>query len=437
VDAGPKIALVRFQNSFAADVDEPLIALFHGTDGLLHESVAGATSWFGSVPALRRGARVGPPGASVVAFRQSPNQMTALYFDRVDDAGENFAVHAKWRHRGQKEWQGPALVLVGQSPAPVGASLAVAGQGANRWMAVYAGKDGDIHALRVDGGLPWEAHGTVASGGVAEAGGNLLAIEQAPGLVSVLFVPKSSPRVHVCWREEGATAWHGPAPLHGSLPAAPPGAALAAARLPDDLWWVFHVDANGTLTANRVIAREQWSEAEKVSAPGVAPAGAPVAAVGPTDSQVSVFVVDNNGALIMYKRVLNSPAWSGPQKLTADHFGSPRAAVSAAKQHDHVSVVTFIGVDGRPYVCWAVGAGDWLGPARVSWMRCVEAQIPAAATATSGTNVPAPTDAVAAVQLVAGSTKRLAQLTGGTLNPLQPALHLHGRCHAAEPDLAG
>jgi hypothetical protein len=56
----------------------------------------------------------------------------------------------------------------------------------------------------------------------------------------------------------------------------------------------------------------------------------------------------------------------------------------------------------------------------VSWMRCVEAQIPAAATATSGTNVPAPTDAVAAVQLVAGSTKRLAQLTGGTLNPLQP-----------------
>jgi hypothetical protein len=313
VDIGPKIALVRFQSQYAPDVDRPLNALFVAHPWELHEAVAGANSWVGSFPV--KDTEPVNPGAGVVAFNQGPNQLTVLYIDP-----KSKQLHAQWRFRNSNphelnSWQKPSAILPSHPPAPDhGASLALAAQGPNRWFVVFADKNGDLYSASVEGGGAWKdlQRLTPSVNGFAEPGGNVVAIEQAPGLVSALFVAQGL--VHVCWREAGAAAWSGPAPIHSMLPAAPPGAGIAAARLPGDRWWVFYVDDNGTLRANRVTGRDPWQKPESVSIRDTAPRGAFVAAINQTDWLINAFVVGWDGALLLYWRAQDATDWSGPHK---------------------------------------------------------------------------------------------------------------------------
>jgi hypothetical protein len=416
VEPGPKIALIRFQSERVPDVDEPLHAIFIAASNDLHEAIAGRESWVGSFP-LQRGAQpVWPMGAGVAAFKQGPDQLTVLYIEP-----NSHQIHAKWRVRGSAKWDGPAGILKTHPSAPRGAGLAVASQGPNRWFVVFADAKGDLHSASVDGRAAWTnlQRLTPSLDGFAEPGGNVIAIEQAPGLVSVLFVARTSRRVHVCWHETGAAAWSGPAPIHAQLQPAPPGAGMAAARLPGDRWWVFYVDDNGTLTANRVTGRDPWHEPEAVSAPNTVPPGAFVAAVDQTDWLINAFVVDRDGALRLYWRPQDATHWSGPHKLTPAGFARAGAAVTAAKQNEHVTVVVVAAGDGRPYICWVVGTDNWQGPARISWSRVTLPDVPAADAGQMDTPVNAPIPRFVTGVHVPGSTVRLAQLTGpGTLNPL-------------------
>lgn len=416
MDFGPKIALIRFQSEHATDVDEPLHALFVAS-GDLHDAVAGRESWVGSFPVRDGGKAIWPMGASVVALRQGPDQLTVLYVEPVSRH-----LHAKWRIRGHTEWNGPSPILTTQPPAPQGGSLAVAGQGPNRWFVVFADESGNLFSASVEGGDVWKNLQplTPALDGFAEPGSNVIAIEQAPGLVSVLFVAKSSRRVHVCWRETWAVAWSGPAPIHTLLQPAPPGAGMAAARLPGDRWWVFYVDDAGTLTANRVTSRDSWQPPEAVSVPNTAPPGALVAAIDQTDWLINVFVVGGDGTLLLYWRAQDAARWSGPLKLTNPGFAPAGAAVTAAKQNDNVTVVVVAASDGRPYICWVVGTGNWQGPARISWSRLTTADVPDAAAGQNPASVYGPIPGSVTGSHVAKSTACIAQLTGpGTLNPLQ------------------
>jgi hypothetical protein len=422
MDTGPKIALVRFQSQYAPDVEQPLNALFVSHNWQLHEAVAGVESWVGSFP-VNLDAEAINPGAGVVAFKQRPDQLTVLY---IDPASKQ--LHAQWRFRNSdphdpNSWHGPAAILPPHPPAPSGASLAVAAQGPNRWFVVFADKHGDLYSASVDGGGAWNHFQrlTPLVNDFAEPGGNVVAIEQAPGLVSALFVARQSRRVHVCWREADAAAWSGPAPIHSMLPAAPPGAGMAAARLPGDRWWVFYVDDNDTLTANRVTGRDPWQKPEVVSAPYTAPAGAFVAAINQTDWLINAFVVGWDGALLRYWRAQDATHWSGPLKLTPDRFAPPGAPVTAAKQNDDVTVVVVAASDGRPHICWVVGTGDWQGPARISWSRVIAPDVPDAPAGQNPTSVYGPTPEYVTGTFFPASTVRLAQLTGpGTLNPLEP-----------------
>lgn len=416
MEFGPKIALTRFESEHAQDVDEPLHALFVAA-GEIHDAVAGRNSWVGSFPVQRGSIAVWPMGASVAALRQLTNQLTVLYVEPNSQQ-----LHAKWRVQGNRIWNGPARILAEiHPPAPVGGGLAVARQGSTRWFVVFADAGGNLLSARVDGADVWKdlQRLTPSLDGFAEPGGNLVAIEQAPGLVSALFVAKASRRVHVCWRESNAAVWSGPAPIHAALKPAPPGGGMAAACLPGDRWWVFYVDDGGTLTANRVTGRDPWHAPEAVSLPNVAPAGASVAAINQTDWLINAFVVATDGTLLVYWRAQDAPSWSGPHKLTPGGFAPPGAAVSAAKQSDNVTVVVVAGIDGRPYICWVVGTGNWQGPARISWSRLMRADVPDSPPGKDAAYVYGPAAQSVTGSYVAKSTACIAQLTGpATLNPL-------------------
>jgi hypothetical protein len=279
---GPKIALVRFQSEHAPD--EPLNALFVAHTGELHNAVAGADSWVGSFPTEPHTQPIWPVGTSLAAFRQGPDQLTVLYVEP-----NTRQLHARWRVRGQNNWSGPSPILAAHPPALPGASLAIADQESNKWFVVFADENGNLHSASVEGGDVWKnlQRLTPSVDSFAEAGGNVVAIQQAPGLVSALFAAKSSRQVHVCWREAGAAAWSGPAPIHSVQPHTSPGAGMAAARLPGDRWWVFFVDDTGTLTVTRVTNREPWQAPEAISAPNAAPPGALVAAIDQTECYCS------------------------------------------------------------------------------------------------------------------------------------------------------
>jgi len=417
LDFGPKIALIRFQGDRAPDVDEPLHALFVAAGGF-HYAVAARDSWVGSFPLQRTGPPVWPMGASVAAFKQGPDQLTVLYVEP-----ESGQLNAQWRFRGHAEWNGPAPILPSHPPAPSGGSLAVAAQGSNRWFVVFADKTGNLFSSGVDGGAAWTKAQrlTPSLDAFAEQGSNVVAIEQAPGLVSALFVAKSSRRVHVCWRETGDLAWNGPAPIHSLLKPAPPGAGIAAASLPGDRWWVFYVDDSGTLTANRVTGRDPWQAPEAISVSNTAPPGALVAAANQTDWLINVFVVDRDGVLRLYWRAQDATQWSGPLKMTPPGFTTPGAAVTAAKQSDDITVVVVVAGDGRPYICWVVGTGQWQGPARISWSRLMRADVSDAAAGEKTQDIYGPFPQSVTGSHVPKSTARIAQLTGpGTLNPLDP-----------------
>ena len=414
MDFGPKIALIRFQSDRAPDVDEPLHAFFVGAGGF-HYAVAGRDSWAGSflVPPA-----AWPMGSGIAAFRQGADQLTVLY---VEPGSRQ--LNARWRARNQVDWNGPAAIVPAHPPACRGGSMAIAAQGGNRWFVVFADGSGNLHSASVDGGNPWTGvqRLTPALDGFAEPGGNVVAIEQASGLVSALFIAKSSRRVHVCWRESTDAAWHGPAPIHSQLPFAPSGGGIAAAHLPGDRWWVVYVDDDGTLTANRVNGRDPWQRPEAVSAAKVARPGAHVAAIDQTDWLISAFVVDVDGALRVYWRAQDATEWAGPHMLTPAGFAPSGASVSAAKQDQNLTVVAFVGVDGRPYICWVVGTGHWQGPARISWSRVVAADVQDAAEGADQRVFPGPDARLVNGRHVPGSTRRIAQLTGpGTLNPLEP-----------------
>jgi hypothetical protein len=414
IQFGPKIALVRFQSDHAPD--EPLNALFIAHTGELHNAVAGTASWVGSFPVNPNTKAIWPSGTSVAAFKQGPDQLTVLYVEP-----DTRQLYAQWRGRGQDKWGGPAPSLAAHPTAPRGASLAIAGQGPNKWFVVFADDNGNLHSVTVEGGDVWKnlQRLTPSVDGFAEAGGNVVAIQQAPGLVSAMFSAKPSRHVHVCWRETGAAAWSGPAPIHSVQPHTPPGAGMAAACLRGDRWWVFFVDDAGTLTVTRVVGREPWQAPEAVSANNTAPPGALVAAIDQTDWLINAFVVGWDGALHLFWRGQDDRHWSGPHKLTPPGFAPPGAAVTAAKQADDLTVVVFAAIDGRPHICWVVGTGTWQGPARISWSRVIAPDVPATAAGQHAASVFEPTPANVSASHVSGSTFRLAQLTGPcTLNPL-------------------
>jgi hypothetical protein len=414
IEFGPKIALVRFTSQYAPEVDEPLNALFVANGGLLHNSVAGLTSWTGSYALWPLMPPTWPAGAGVAAFTQRPDQLSVL------SVGRDGQLHVRWRARDATDWGGPTHIVPAHSPAPPGASVAVVYEPPETWFALFADNQGQIHSAQVVGGAPWQSPEALTGVGATAPGGGIVGIQQAPGVTSVLFSAAQTEFVHVCWRVAGQTGWRGPAPIHAMQSRTPAGAGMAATQFSGDDWFVVFVGTDGRLRSARVHgAGEPWHSPEDVSAAGIAPPGAPVAAIDQADWLINAFVVDWNGVLRLYWRGRDDRTWSGPIGLTPAGFARPGASVSAAKQADDVTVVAVSAIDGRPHICWVVGTGKWQGPARISWSRVTTPYVVDAPVGDTSKTVFARPPTPVRGSYVPGTAARIAQLTGdGTRNPL-------------------
>jgi hypothetical protein len=261
---GPNIALTRFWHHRCPDVVEPLNAFFITHTEEVHCSASGATSWVGS-DRLYAGPVRFRQGGGIVAFRQLENQLSVVF------VGKDRQLNVIRRWTGTEDWQ-PVSPMVHNPhrPAPVGASLAWGALPPETSFVLFVDVDGHINSVRADGGGHWQdaervpANGAPA-GGIAEPGGGLVAINQTPGLLSVLFSERTTHLVHVIWRSTADSRWHGPTLIHSHQTKVPPGAGMAAASFPDSIWYVFFVDIHGSLRAAPVVGASPWEKPQPVS----------------------------------------------------------------------------------------------------------------------------------------------------------------------------
>jgi hypothetical protein len=413
-ETGPRIALIRFPYSLPNLTlpVEPLNALFIGRDQHLHTSAAGFSSWVGSHQAKYVGGSgdktkpICPTGA-IAAFRQTLDQLSVVFVGPWPER----QLHVVWRNAASTEWSGPSAMVGPHTPAPPGASLTAGRLPQQKSFVLFVDDKGAINSLSVEGGAPWQGPERTAEK-LALPGGGLVAFNQASRLLTVPFIERTSGHVHVLWRETNDAAWRGPALIANGQTPAPPGALMATTAFRGDDNFLFYVNAVGALMAARVVGFADWQRPEPVSDVGLAPPGAAVAALATSPERILAFVIGSNGALRVFSRQLADTMWHPPYSLTVPDFAKPGGAVSAAMQTIDLAVVTFQGIDARPYICWSLSGGAWQGPARISWTRLGEpfVQWTGDSQATETRSFLLPSATIQAKR--AGDTVRVAQLTG-------------------------
>jgi lysophospholipase L1-like esterase len=403
---GPSIALVRFPHTAEQSAD-PLQAFFSTHTGELHASVARPGGWLGS-NFIVDGTHAPAQGASVVAFLSSPGVLEICYVD----AGGTLC---RIEQRALMKWSAPELLPA--PAAPAGAGLAVGHLPLRNDFVLLTDRQGRVGSLRLRGAAAGPLLEQVPGvGGLAVAGGALVAFNQSSGLLSVVFCQMSSRRLVVIWRSAVDMQWQGPAHIDALAPALlPADAALAVAVLADTHCFVFHVDDAGRLRAAHVVGTAAWQAPQMLSVAGFAPPGAGVAALQQTSDLLSAFVVDTEGAVQRFWRHSGDAGWAGPQRLTAPDAARPGASLTAAKQDDNESVLVFVATDGRPSICWTFGDGAWQGPALISRYRIDEPYVPHETHRVSLTKVlsaPMPSPVQDSVSPLPGSARFVTWVTG-------------------------
>ncbi|WP_446212409.1 hypothetical protein [Micromonospora sp. IBSANI012] len=243
------------------------------------------------------------------------------------------------------------------SLAPPGANVAAARQRSNQLDVFFIGRDGGLYvAWVIDGEEAWQGPLRVSPEGVAPPGAGLIATQQAPNLLSVLFVGHDG-GLHVSW-VVGTGAWEGPV---GISPAgiAPPGARLAFGKQTREQLDVFFIGNDGKLYVSWVVGGGNWAGPVGISPPNVAPPGAGLVASWQTADQLDVFFVGNDGALNV-SWVVGTGVWAGPVAITRPGHAPPGTQPAAAFQTT-TQLDVFVNGPER-WVSWAEGGAAWDGP---------------------------------------------------------------------------
>lgn len=408
-------ALVHFQNRRVPNVRDPLTAIFMGHEGCLHVSAAGPNAWLTSDWLTNFTAPL-PPGGGLVAFRQTPNQISVVFH------GDGDQLHVAWRGRGRATWEGP-VQIANHRPLHGPTSLGLGHLKPDSWFVIYCTQSGSVDSLRVDGGHPWQSAQEACPNGSAQPGGAVAVFNQVPDILTVAYVDKQSEFIHVTWRGVGANDWEGPALIHPEQTKVPPGAALAPVEFLANDWFVLFVDRAEHLRAARVRGLNPWEPPFAVTARPTAPAGAGIAALQHRRGDVSAYLVNHDGAVCEFRATEGTFGWGGPRPLTPPGVARPGASIFAAKQSEGITLLTFPGIDGRPHIAWQVASDPWKGPARISWFRVVPPYVKDGGQATGPSlqlnHLRTPPTSVTRVP---GSAEHVCQLTGsGTRNSLSHA----------------
>ncbi|MEP7161862.1 MAG: M12 family metallopeptidase [Dermatophilaceae bacterium] len=140
-----------------------------------------------------------------------------------------------------------------------------------------------------------------------------------------------------------------------------PGSPIALARQGDHQLDAVFVAADGRVCVMWVIGGDVWQGPVGLTGPGTALPGSPVALEhqGP-DQLDAVFVAPDGRVCVMW--VIGGDVWQGPVGLTGTGAALAGTPVSLAHQGDHQLDAVFVAPDGRVCVMWVIGGDAWQGP---------------------------------------------------------------------------
>ena len=298
-----------------------------------------------------------PPAAPIaLAHQASFHQLDALL------VGNNGQVNVLWAVDGVN-WQGPVPITDVGYALP-GTHIALAHQTAmNQLTALFVDATGAINVIWVTEEGAWSKPVRLTGAKVAPPGAPIALAHQTNSFqLDALFVDAEG-AVNVMW-VTGEGAWNGPVRL-SALGYAIPGTHLALAHQSSmyQLDAVF-VDATGAFNVLWVNGERNWQGPARLTKPGLAPAGSAVALAHQSSmDQLDAFFIDNTGTVNVMWTILEN-SWQGPVGITPPNSAKPGSAIAAGHQTSMSQLdVLFADANRNLRVLWAIGEGDWQGPA--------------------------------------------------------------------------
>lgn len=256
-----------------------LEVFFVGHDGALYvSSAAGLGPW--SDPQRIGDVGLAPPGASVTTAHQGSAQLDVFFIGR--DGG----LYVAWVVDGENVWRGPLRVSP-EGVAPPGAGVIAPKQTPDQLDVLFVGEDGALQVCWVIGAGNWAGPVGISPQGIAPPGAKVTMAMQSREQLDVFFIGNDG-KLYVSW-VVGPANWDGPVGI--SPPdVAPPGAGLVASMQTVSQLDVFFVGNDGALNVSWVEGLGNWAGPVGITRPGHAPPGTRPAAAFQSNTQLDVFV---------------------------------------------------------------------------------------------------------------------------------------------------
>ncbi|MFG2190351.1 tetratricopeptide repeat protein [Nocardia iowensis] len=359
----------------AARVDDDVNAVVVGLDGSLEvTSVSGSGGGWTPISTIAPSGTARPRTPIALERHGSLKQFDALF------AGPNGEVKIVYGRERQQGWTGPETI------APAGTigsntPIALAVQGDHDQLdAVFAGPNGEVKLMWVEGTGGWHGPETIAPAGTIGSNTPIaLAVQGDHDQLDAVFAGPNG-EVKLMW-VEGTGGWHGPETI---APAGTIGSntpiALAVQGDHDQLDAVF-AGPNGEVKLMWVEGTGGWHAPETIAPAGTIGSNTPIALAvqGDHDQLDAVFAGPNGEVKLMW--VEGTGGWHAPETIAPAGTIRPNTPITLVRQgfRDQLDAI-FVAPDGSIKVMWVEGTGGWhvpevIAPARQGALAHAQARV--------------------------------------------------------------
>ncbi len=195
----------------------------------------------------------------------------------------------------------------------------------------------------------------------------IAAFKQTADQLSVVYVAQGDRQLNVVWRSAASNDWGGPSAMVGPHTPAPPGATIAAGRLPQQKWFVLFVDEQGAINTLQVDGGGHWQGPERTQQNLALPGGGLVA-FNQTPQLLTVPFIEKTSRFVhVLWRGPDDGTWHGPALIADGQTKAPPgAAMATAAFRGDDNFLFYVDDDGALMAARVVGYEPWRPPERVS-----------------------------------------------------------------------